>query len=105
MRESRTGQRFPLKLPIKLHSKENPSGLPGVTGNLSAAAVYMRAETELQAGASVEFEIRLPRELTAGAENVVIQCRGRVIRTESPDNSGTRGVACVIDSYDLVREP
>jgi hypothetical protein len=105
MREMRTGQRFPLKLPIKLHNKETQSDFQGVTGDLSTAAVYMRAQTELEAGAQVEFEIRLPAQLTAGADNVVMQCRGRVVRTESPDESGARGVACVIDSYDLVREP
>jgi hypothetical protein len=43
--------------------------------------------------------------VTGGKENVVIQCRGRVVRTDesSTDPDGTRGVACVIDSYEFVR--
>ena len=54
---------------------------------------------------TVEFEITLPPEMTGAKEGVVIQCRGRVVRTDEPDGGPTeaRGVACVIDSYDFVR--
>jgi hypothetical protein len=102
--EARTGKRFPLELPIKIH-KENTSGdAKGLTGNLSAAGVYIRADASLEVGSPVEFEITLPPDVTGGQENVVIQCKGRVVRT---DPSGTsedgRGVACVIDSYEFVR--
>jgi hypothetical protein len=103
--EARTGKRFPLELPIKIH-KENTSGeASGMTGNLSAAGVYIRADASLEMGSPVEFEITLPPEVTGGKENVVIQCRGRVVRTDesSTDPDGTRGVACVIDSYEFVR--
>jgi hypothetical protein len=55
----------------------------------------------------VEFEITLPPDVTGGKENVVIQCRGRVVRTDEPSAgaaaSESRGVACVIDSYEFVR--
>jgi hypothetical protein len=103
--EARTGKRFPLELPIKIH-KENASGeASGMTGNLSAAGVYIRADASLEMGSPVEFEITLPPEVTGGKENVVIQCRGRVVRTDesSTDPDGARGVACVIDSYEFVR--
>jgi hypothetical protein len=103
--EARTGKRFPLELPIKIH-KENTAGeASGMTGNLSAAGVYIRADASLEMGSPVEFEITLPPEVTGGKENVVIQCRGRVVRTDesSTDPDGTRGVACVIDSYEFVR--
>ena len=62
-------------------------------------------DASLEMGSPVEFEITLPPEVTGGKENVVIQCRGRVVRTDesSVDPDGTRGVACVIDSYEFVR--
>jgi hypothetical protein len=42
--------------------------------------------------------------VTGGAENVKIQCKGRVVRTdESGEGNEGRGVACVIDSYEFVR--
>ena len=108
MSEARTGKRFPLQLPIKIHREDTASDASsGMTGNLSAAGVYIRADAALEVGSPVEFEITLPPEVTGGKENVVIQCRGRVVRTDEPNASAgsgdNRGVACVIDSYEFVR--
>jgi PilZ domain len=105
--EARTGKRFPLHLPIKIH-KEDTAGetLNGMTGDLSAAGVYIRADASLEVGSPVEFEITLPPEVTGGKDDVVIQCRGRVVRTDEPASTAAgdnRGVACVIDSYEFVR--
>ncbi|HXZ42131.1 MAG TPA: PilZ domain-containing protein [Terriglobales bacterium] len=102
--EARTGKRFPLELPIKIHKTEEAGQHAGVTGNLSAAGVYIRADASLDVGSSVEFEIALPPEVTGAKEPVIVQCRGRVVRTDEPAaGDATRGVACVIDSYDFVR--
>jgi len=102
--DARTGKRFPLELPIKIHKADTAGEASGVTGNLSAAGVYIRADASLEMGSPVEFEITLPPEVTGGKENVVIQCRGRVVRTdETGGSAGARGVACVIDSYEFVR--
>ena len=106
MSDARTGKRFPLELPIKIHKGEASGESSGVTGNLSAAGVYIRADAALDVGSPVEFEIALPPEMTGAKENVVIQCRGRVVRTDEPATSKPaegRGVACVIDSYEFVR--
>jgi len=105
--EARTGKRFPLQLPIKIHKEDAVVDTSGITGNLSAAGVYIRADAALEVGSPVEFEITLPPEVTGGKEDVVIQCRGRVVRTDEPNASAesgdNRGVACVIDSYEFVR--
>jgi PilZ domain len=105
--EHRTGKRFPLELPIKIHKENAGHDASGITGNLSAAGVYIRAEAALDIGSPVEFEITLPPDVTGAKEDVVIQCRGRVVRTDDPTPAGasgdTRGVACVIDSYEFVR--
>ena len=104
--EARTGKRFPVELPIKIHRTDENTDTSGVTGNLSAAGVYIRADSSLDVGSSVEFEIALPPEMTGAKDNVIIQCRGRVVRTDGPAGSSpteARGVACVIDSYDFVR--
>lgn len=105
MSEARTGKRFPLELPIKIHKPDASGESSGMTGNLSAAGVYIRANAALDVGSPVEFEIALPPEMTGAKENVIIQCRGRVVRTDE-QTSGTanvRGVGCVIDSYEFVR--
>ena len=103
--DARAGKRFPLELPIKIHKSEEGGEHSGVTGNLSAAGVYIKADAALEMGSTVEFEITLPPEMTGTKEGVVIQCRGRVVRTDEPAGGPTeaRGVACVIDSYDFVR--
>ena len=107
MTEARTGKRFPLHLPIKIHREDTAGNTSGVTSDLSAAGVYIRADASLEVGSPVEFEISLPPEVTGGKENVVIQCRGRVVRTDEPSagaaSEDSRGVACVIDSYEFVR--
>lgn len=108
MSDARTGKRFPLELPIKFHKAEEAGQHSGVTGNLSAAGVYIKADAALEVGSTVEFEIALPPEVTGAKDSVVLQCKGRVVRTDEPAASGksteARGVACVIDSYDFVRQ-
>ena len=102
--EARTGKRFPLELPIKIHKGESGGDTKGTTGNLSAAGVYIRADASMEVGSPVEFEITLPPEMTGGQENVTIQCKGRVVRADETGEGGEgRGVACVIDSYEFVR--
>jgi hypothetical protein len=104
--DARTGKRFPLELPIKIHGAEESGEHSGMTGNLSAAGVYIRADASLEIGTNVEFEIALPPEVTGAKETVIVQCKGRVVRTDGPvgtDPKDQRGVACVIDSYDFVR--
>ena len=104
MSEARTGKRFPLELPIKIHDENASGDTKGLTGNLSAAGVYIRADASLEVGSPVEFEITLPPDVTGGQENVVIQCKGRVVRTDPTGASEDgKGVACVIDSYEFVR--
>ena len=107
MTAARTGKSFPLHWPINIHREDSSTNANGVTGDLSAAGVYIRADASLEVGSPVEFEITLPPEVTGGKEDVTIQCRGRVVRTDEPQGSGTsgesRGVACVIDSYEFVR--
>jgi PilZ domain len=103
--EARTGKRFPLELPIKIHKEGAGGDAKGTTGDLSAAGVYIRADASLEIGSPVEFEITLPPDVTGGQESVTIQCKGRVVRTDptgaTPDG---KGVACVIDSYEFVRK-
>lgn len=99
--EARTGKRFPLELPIKIHGVNQGS----VTGNMSAAGVYIRGNPALEIGSDVEFEIALPPELTGANENVVVQCKGRVVRKDASGTGEAQGVACVIDTYDFVRQP
>lgn len=106
MAESRTGKRFPLELPIRIHEADSAEETEGVTGNVSSAGVYVRANAPWRVGSPVEFEITLPAEAAAAERDVQIRCRGRVVRVDKTvvDANGKCGVACVIDKYEFVRE-
>lgn len=104
MSETRTGKRFDLKLPISIEASGSANTLKGFTDNLSAAGVYLRANSQLKVGSKVSFEILLPREMTGGDADVLLQCRGTVVRTDHGDTADKTGVACVIDGYEFVRK-
>ena len=49
--EARTGKRFPLELPIKIHGKGGEEG--ATTGNMRAAGVYIMADLDLAIGSNI----------------------------------------------------
>jgi PilZ domain len=106
--EARTGKRFPLELPIRIHHKGGDDS--GTTANLSAAGVYIMADVDLSVGSSIEFDITLPANVLGTANDVEVHCTGRVVRkeAEAASNAGKRkkknGVACVIDQYKFIRK-
>jgi hypothetical protein len=108
--DGRTGKRFPLQLPITIQSA--PKKRKGTTANVSAAGVYIRGDAELKVGSRIQFEITLPAGVIGAEQDVRIQCRGRVVRSEANAVRKTRktaakakrtGLACVIDHYKFVR--
>jgi hypothetical protein len=107
----RTGKRFPLTLPITIKTKKSSRGEDATTRNVSAAGVYIHANSKLDVGSTIEFAITLPPEVVGTDRGVDILCKGRVVRLEAEKNSkGNRrqpsknGVACVIDHYKFIRK-
>jgi hypothetical protein len=111
--EARTGKRFPLELPIKIHGKGGEGS--ATTGNMSAAGVYIMADLDLTVGSNIEFDITLPAKVLGTPGDVEVHCTGRVVRKDASaaaaganSNSSKRkkksGVACVIDQYKFIRK-
>ena len=115
--EARTGKRFPLELPIKIHGKAGDDS--ATTGNMSAAGVYIMADLDLAIGSNIEFDITLPKDVLGTPGDVEVHCTGRVVRKDAAkaagasSNSGKKkksssssqsGVACVIDQYKFIRK-
>jgi hypothetical protein len=101
----RTGERYSLELPMTVRRQNSVSLLAGITSDLSMAGVRFSAETSLEVGTALEFEIALPEEVTGGATGV-IHGYGRVVRSDDlalAGQAGKSGLACVIDSYEFVR--
>ncbi len=106
MSEARTGKRFPLELPIRIRRKGGDD--KATTADMSAAGVYIMADTELGVGSPIEFDITLPADVLGTPTDVEVHCTGRVVRKESGAASGKKkkknGVACVIDQYEFIRK-
>jgi hypothetical protein len=103
--ESRTGKRFPLSLPIHLRPKTSAKRHAGTTKNVSAAGVYIQADSELQIGTPIEFDITLPAVVVGADKDVEIRCKGRVVRMDKAKGKAKKsGLACVIDNYKFVRK-
>lgn len=107
MIEFRTGKRFPLQLPIRVEGLEPGSVHSGETQNLSASGAYLSLDADLQVGSDVDFEMTIPAAAIGAATDVVVRCRGRVVRSgsETPEGDALNktGVACVIDTYEFIR--
>lgn len=109
MPEARTGKRFPLELPIRIHQKKTQLGKEGTTADLSAAGVYIQTNSELSVGSPIEFDITLPAKVLGTPSDVEVHCTGRVVRREDNGKNGRgrkkkSGVACVIDQYKFIRK-
>lgn len=105
--EARTGKRFPLELPIKIHGKKGTGN--GTTADMSAAGVYIMADVDLAVGSAIEFDITLPANVLGTPGDVEVRCSGRVIRKETGAGASSsrrkkNGVACVIDQYKFIRK-
>jgi hypothetical protein len=109
--ELRTGQRFPLQLPIAI-SNQQSTRAEATTANVSASGVYVRSARPLKVGASITFDIKLPSQALGTKRDVKIRCSGRVVRAESSSQvprtkksaqEKLRGMACVIDQYRFIR--
>jgi hypothetical protein len=98
----RTSRRFPVQLPLKVLGEH---GTPiGQTENISAAGVYLWLDDGcLEIGASAEFEITIPGEAVGATGDVRLHCQGRVVRCDRDPQQGRSGVACVIESYEILR--
>jgi hypothetical protein len=106
----RTGQRFPLQLPIAISNQSTDA--QATTANVSASGVYVRSAKPLKVGASITFDIKLPSQALGMKRDVKIRCSGRVVRAESSSpvprtkksaQEKLRGMACVIDQYRFIR--
>ncbi len=111
MSESRTGKRFPIKLPITIRDVKSSRRHRALTKDLSAAGVAIQGGAPLRVGSRIEFEIKLPGKVIGIGRDVELLCRGRVVRSEAGPAKGKSkkkkkaksGLACVIDQYKFIR--
>ncbi len=102
--ERRAARRFSMMLPVKvrLTSANGVMEKSGETRDVSFRGLYFLIEASIERGASIEFVLTLPQQITL-AGDVHIRCYARVLRVD-PHN-GTRGVAARIDRYEFLPAP
>jgi len=70
------------------------------TSNVSARGVFFLSSTKPEEGAPLEFSLTLSPEITL-TDNIVIRCKGRVVRVTQAAGSDKVGIAAVIEKYDF----
>jgi len=93
--EVRCAVRFPLALQVLLSTGEND--VEGHTQNISASGVLFALNQALRVGMDVRFSMRMPRETLGSPQDVVVQCKGRVVRCSSSHKEHL--AAATIDEY------
>ena len=93
--EVRCAVRFPLSLPVVLSSGSNE--IAGLTRNISASGVLFALGQALPVGLDVNFSMRMPRAVLGAPQDVLVHCKGRVVRCSSSHNEHL--AAATIDDY------
>ena len=96
----RNAVRFPLHLSVALRTPTEE--YQAETRDISAGGILFFTHAEIEVGSTVKFTIRMPGETLGAAEDVLVQCDGRVVRT-AQEGSG-RIVAVAIDEYRFERQ-
>jgi hypothetical protein len=93
--EVRCAVRFPLSLPVVLSTNEDE--FPAGTVNVSASGVLFITDRTVTTGTLIGFSLRMPGEILGTPRDVLVHCRGRVVRCyPSQDQYHT---AATIDEY------
>lgn len=91
--------RFPLQLPVAVHGKDK--AVTGLTQDISAGGVLIHCDEDYPVGSTIQFSISLPAQTLAAAQDVHVECTGRVVRC-SPVGDQV-AVAAIIDEYRITR--
>jgi len=98
--EVRCAVRFPLSLPVILSTDHGE--LAAITQNISASGVLFFVGSALQTGISIQFSLRMPGEVLGTPHDVLVHCRGRVVRCSLSQTQYL--IAATIDEYQFAEQ-
>ena len=97
--ERRRARRFTLSLPVSIRQDE--AEVAGVTRDVSSNGAYIYLESlKAEEGATLEFILELPREITL-AEPLRVLCKAQVLRVDQ-QSEGRLGMGLHIQKYDFL---
>lgn len=98
--EKRSTRRFSFNLPVTVKSLDGGiRELQGHTRDVSSRGAFVFLSSEAEEGATIEFVMTLPAEVTM-ADPIRVSCTGRILRVERSEKK--QGIAVAIDKYDFV---
>jgi len=71
--------------------------MAGQTRNISASGVLFSLDKDLSVGLNVRFSMRMPRAVLGAPQDVLVHCKGRVVRCSTSHNEHL--AAATIDEY------
>jgi PilZ domain len=98
--EVRCAVRFPLALSVMLEGEEGE--IPGLTRNISASGVLFALDRDLRVGLDIRFSMRMPHTVLGSPNDVMVHCKGRVVRCSSSHNEHL--AAATIDEYQMAAQ-
>lgn len=98
--EVRCAVRFPLKLPVLLSIGKDE--VAAVTSNVSASGVAFEIGSPVDPGPEIKFSLRMPGEVLGTPHDVLVRCRGRVVRCSK--NQSNYLAAATIDEYQFAEQ-
>jgi hypothetical protein len=93
--EVRCAVRFPVALQAVLSSGTDE--VEALTRNVSASGVLFALDRDLQVGLDIRFSMRMPHTVLGSPNDVMVHCKGRVVRCSSSHNEHL--AAATIDEY------
>lgn len=96
----RSAMRFPIKLPVQVGAAAAERFL-AETKDISAGGIMFYVKTPMEVGSRIDFTISLPAAVLGTANDVTVQCVGRIVRCD--EDGPRRAVAAVIDEYRFER--
>jgi hypothetical protein len=94
-KEVRCAVRFPLRLPVVLST--DAEEFAAATVNVSASGVLFITDRNVTTGMLIGFSLRMPGEILGTPRDVLVQCRGRVVRCFASHDE--YHAAATIDEY------
>ncbi len=98
--EVRCAVRFPLALPVVLSTGGGDT--PALTRNISASGVLFSLDRPLSLGQDLEFSMRMPHAILGTPHDVLVHCKGRVVRCSSSHREHL--AAATIDEYQFAEQ-
>lgn len=99
--ERRKLARLPLEVLVRFQAPGMRVADFAETRNVSARGMYFQTQARIKTGQELECVLILPEKLTHAPGQMLVSCRGKVLRVTEPRPGEERGVAVEISGYDF----